>query len=752
MVVHEGFVGPDMADAEIRAQVGFMGGTFKIPDLNPDAPDIWVENIRDALFTSGMSAVFLAADIRVKLDVPVRLRNQVDVIPQWKLAYAWTVLRRSLNGIPSLLARTQRCRFADVEALIRCVLDVIQKRSQGVETRLRDELTAMNLADYPSLAAYIADLEARFSKLAAHGVFVTDSEQRYVLLRGLTANYDNIKSSVLSYRDREGNKADLAMAIYLLEDYEDNQAASSTAVRASTLSREVTLATFNPKQVKEKVCFYFAKRGNCRRGSSCNFRHVERAPRPEWQGGNQAKRGRTSTRPKPGACRNCGREGHWARECTTPKQERANVLVNEDWSMSTREFVGHGLNFRLPYQRDKWLVDSASTCMVANEACREFSEVKPAEVTITVGGDNQLKCTSVGNLTIATAQGPVKLQEVRIVPGFGVNILSGPYLEKTLGLSLSSDGKTWWARRRGRQVLKGEADSAGLYWVTISRLHPFKRCQGPQQDGPNAKSSKNGSMSSQTPQARKQDGGSNKNSSNSPAPLKGGRSPSNGISCPFPHFSRDDEASEHDCERCEESSESGDDKEHHQAVGKQRSGRDVVCLTRQQTIDLMAAHLRWGHRGFRSCANVLGVPAPENVPFCEACVEAKASRHPRRSGDARGGLIREPATRPGFRLFFDPIGPFKEATLHRYKYALVVLDDFSGLLQAKFMVRLSEWFSHLSGLIKRIEAEKGSERVVAQVGSDSFPAFVNGHTMLDFAASRGILLLASPPYTEAQSC
>ena len=111
-------------------------------------------------------------------------------------------------------------------------------------------------------------------------------------------------------------------------------------------------------------------------------------------------------------------------------------------------------------------------------------------------------------------------------------------------------------------------------------------------------------------------------------------------------------------------------------------------------------------------------------------------------------MIREPATRPGFRLFFDPIGPFKEATLHRYKYALVVLDDFSGLLQAKFMVRLSEWFTHLSGLVKRIEAEKGSERVVAQIGSDSFPAFVNGHTMLEFAASRGILLLASSPYTQ----
>ena len=38
--------------------------------------------------------------------------------------------------------------------------------------------------------------------------------------------------------------------------------------------------------------------------------------------------------------------------------------------------------------------------------------------------------------------------------------------------------------------------------------------------------------------------------------------------------------------------------------------------------------------------------------------------------------------------------------------------------------------------------------MVAQIGSDSFPAFVDGHAIADFAASRGILLLASPPYTQ----
>ena len=408
--------------------------------------------------------------------------------------------------------------------------------------------------------------------------------------------------------------------------------------------------------------------------------------------------------------------------------------------------MGHSINLKLPYTQDRWLVDSASACLVANESFKEFFEVGPAEV---IGGDNQLKCTSVGNLLISSNQGPLLLQEVRIVPGFGVNILSGPYLEKKLGLSLSSDGKTWWARRRGRQVLKGVADNDGLYWVTVSKLAPAKICQRPQQHGLEPRSVSDVLMGSQAPQAGMQNGVSTQTSSNSPAPLKHGRSTSFGKPlCSFSHIPRNSVASESDSERCAESTESGEDGKLPQVDGNQRSGRDVVCLTRQQSIDLMAAHLRWGHRSFRSCANVLGVPAPEKVPFCEACVEAKASRHPRRPLYSRGGMIREPATRPGYRLFFDPIGPFKEATLHRYKYALVVLDDFSGLLQTKFMVRLSEWFTHLSGLVKRIEAEKGSERVVAQIGSDSFPAFVNGHTMLEFAASRGILLLASPPYTQ----
>ena len=150
---------------------------------------------------------------------------------------------------------------------------------------------------------------------------------------------------------------------------------------------------------------------------------------------------RRFNRPKTGTCNKCGGVGHWAKECTAKKQERANAVAeDEEWT---------GL-LAIAWARCR-------TCMGANETFSEFAKVVPAQVTITVGGDNRLQCTTVGNLRIATENGSVELHEVRIEPGFG---LSGPYL-----LTLSSDGKHWWARRRGRLVLKGAADEAGLYWA-----------------------------------------------------------------------------------------------------------------------------------------------------------------------------------------------------------------------------------------------------------------------------------------------
>ena len=60
---------------------------------------------------------------------------------------------------------------------------------------------------------------------------------------------------------------------------------------------------------------------------------------------------------------------------------------------------------------------------------------------------------------------------VRIVPGFGVNILSGPCLERRHKLTLRSNGRIWEAKdRRRNTVLHGPADGGGLYWARLTRL------------------------------------------------------------------------------------------------------------------------------------------------------------------------------------------------------------------------------------------------------------------------------------------
>ena len=171
------FEGPDMSDPEVRATMTLLTSTFKIQPFNPEAPDMWIESVDDALYSAGMSAVFEAADCRRLEDVPIRLRICVDLIPRWKLVFVWTALRRSLQSVSAVYNRTQRTKKGDVEGVVRSVLDLVQKRSQGLESRLREELAATNLVDFPNLKSYVSDLETKFNKLLNQGVRITESER-----------------------------------------------------------------------------------------------------------------------------------------------------------------------------------------------------------------------------------------------------------------------------------------------------------------------------------------------------------------------------------------------------------------------------------------------------------------------------------------------------------------------------------------------------------------------------------------------
>ena len=83
----------------------------------------------------------------------------------------------------------------------------------------------------------------------------------------------------------------------------------------------------------------------------------------------------------------------------------------------------------------KFLLDSASTCHIVTDAswCQN---VRHTNITITVGNGNKIKCHIIGDIVLRLTNGlTLKLVDVRIVPTFGLNILSWPTASKT-GLKL----------------------------------------------------------------------------------------------------------------------------------------------------------------------------------------------------------------------------------------------------------------------------------------------------------------------------
>ena len=141
----------------------------------------------------------------------------------------------------------------------------------------------------------------------------------------------------------------------------------------------------------------------------------------------------------------------------------------------------------------------------------------------------------------------------------------------------------------------------------------------------------------------------------------------------------------------------------------------------------MDAHVRFGHRNFKSLAKALGL---------RACVEAKSTRHPK---SAESRPLREPAPRPGYRIHFDPFGPFPERLADGSYYGLLFADAYSTVLWFDTMPTLGDWYSHLKAVILQIESEKGSDRVVAQLATDSAAMFKNNMEYRRYATSKGIV-------------
>ena len=61
-----------------------------------------------------------------------------------------------------------------------------------------------------------------------------------------------------------------------------------------------------------------------------------------------------------------------------------------------------------------------------------------------------------------------------------------------------------------------------------------------------------------------------------------------------------------------------------------------------------------------------------------------------------------------------------------------------------FTGRVADWFDRFVALVRQLEADKGTDRLVAQLVTDSYPAFVNSERLALFLSQKVIRALHSP--------
>ena len=81
-------------------------------------------------------------------------------------------------------------------------------------------------------------------------------------------------------------------------------------------------------------------------------------------------------------------------------------------------------------------------------------------------------------------------------------------------------------------------------------------------------------------------------------------------------------------------------------------------------------------------------------------------------------------------------------------YGILFADAYSSLLWFDTLPALGGWFPILKALVLKVETEKGSSRVVAELACDSAPMFKGNAEFRAYAEAKGIVLLFSPPYTQ----
>ena len=625
-----------------------------LPQLAADNIEEWDLVAKNVFYAAGWLKMWEASNTEGKKD---------DGATDEDRQSAWGHITESLGM--DRLKRVSAVPLGEVELLLRMVRQQFYRDTAGTKNNLKNKMHAAKLEDFESLDAYESALVMIFSRLMKLGYDVSEEDQLYYLLKGLPADYDTPKSSLRLPKTPALSWEQNMSTLREFVDEHPGIVGSLSKHKDSAFSTEEHISNDRSKE----VCRDFAK-GQCRRGANCRYNHVK----------------------PPLHCTKCGKNNHREKDCWSKRHTEETKATAEErqeftFAADDEEFATvHATGF----VAGSILVDGASTCHIAQSDADCF-DVVPCSINIRVGGNTLIHCKSTGKRRVQLSnRKPFTMTNVRIVPGFGTDILSEPKL-LAAGCTVAKQG-------RNMQV----TTSAGDVLFSIERqpteslfyLKPLRR------SGVDATAD---------------------------APSKTFAMVEHPVeSCETRHETKACETPSETCSLCGT----------HEISYVARSYADVP--------ELMLQHQRNGHRNFRDVARMYNLKLPAKTIFCRTCVTALSTRFP----IGAAATTRSDAPRPGYRFHADTV-PLRHATKNGERHILLLVDDYSRAMFLRLLKLLSESVEQLKDFVVRLEAHFGRERVVAQLRTDSASYFSKSIILKNFCNQKGIELTHSPPYTQA---
>ena len=251
---------------------------------------------------------------------------------------------------------------------------------------------------------------------------------------------------------------DEVRALILLSSLPDNWNATVTAVSSSSGNSKLKFDDVRDLVLSEEI-----RRRESGETSNSSALHTEirgrTSERNSNRGRSKSRRGKSRWGKKDFNCYNCGKKGHFKKDCRAPKkdtgaQESAHV---------TKE-VGDAMILSVNRPIESWILDSgasfhATPCqeIMENYVSGDFGKVHLAD-------DETLKIVGKGDIRLKLPnQTTWKLQGVRHVPGLRRNLISVGQLDGE-GYCTTFSGHEWKITKGAHVIARGK--KTGTLYVT----------------------------------------------------------------------------------------------------------------------------------------------------------------------------------------------------------------------------------------------------------------------------------------------